>query len=428
MKEWKSSQRFMERAMKVLPGGVNSPVRSFRSVGGRPFVAVRGEGPSIFDLDGNSYIDLVGSWGPLILGHRDERVLQAIESALKNGFSFGITSEPEVLLAEKICSAVPSMEMLRLVSSGTEACMSVIRLARAFTKRRLILKFDGHYHGHADSFLIAAGSGLATLGLEDLKNQHLETIVIPFNDVEALQACFQKYGELLAGVILEVVTGNMGVVLPDPHFLKELRHLCSKSGSLLIFDEVMTGFRLSWRGAQGIYSIDPDLSCFGKIIGGGMPVGAYGGRRDIMSHIAPLGSVYQAGTLSGNPVACTAGLRTLEIIEAEGNLFYQKLDSMTAQWASELKAHIHHRSLPVSIVQMGSMLSIFFRQKPPRNFQEAKESDIDRFNKFFWALIDRGVYFPPSAFESCFVSIVHDQVLEPLVEASLSALDEVFSS
>jgi len=422
----KSSNEFMERAMKILPGGVNSPVRSFRSVGGRPFVALKGEGAHIFDIDGNSYIDLVGSWGPLILGHREPRVLKAIEEALQNGLSFGITSEPEVLLAEKISSAVPSMEMLRLVSSGTEACMSVIRLARGYTKRRLILKFDGHYHGHADSFLISAGSGVATLGLEDLKNQNLETIVLPFNNVEALQECFETYGDHLAGVILEVVTGNMGVVLPEPEFLKELRRLCSASGTLLIFDEVMTGFRLSWQGAQGIYAITPDLSCFGKIIGGGMPVGAYGGKREIMSHIAPLGSVYQAGTLSGNPVACSAGLRTLEVIEEGGATFYQKLDSMTAQWASELKAHIQHRSLPVSVVQIGSMLSVFFREQAPRNFQEAKDSDIERFNKFFWALMNRGVYFPPSAFESCFVSIAHEEVLEPLMEASLKALDEVF--
>lgn len=430
MKAFPKSEEILERARKILPGGVNSPVRSFQSVGGKAFVASHGQGPYIFDIDRNRYIDLVCSWGPLIHGHAHPEILEALRRRMEAGLSFGVSSEIELQLSEKISKAVPSMEMLRLVNSGTEACMSVIRLARAYTGRRIIVKFEGHYHGHSDSFLVAAGSGLATLGVSSSAGvDQTQTIVLPFNDVEALELTFNKFGQEIAAVILEVVAGNMGLVLPDLSFLQKLRSITQSHGSLLIFDEVITGFRLSWGGAQGLYGITPELSCFGKTIGGGLPVGAYGGKREIMSLVSPLGPVYQAGTLSGNPLAAQAGLTTLEMIEREADLFYQRLDSLTAEWASLLKSHIEHKGYPVSVVQCGSLLSVFFRPEPPRNFKEVKESDIGRFQSFFWKLIDLGVYFPPSAFETCFISAAHDEkVIEELSKACISALDACYKN
>lgn len=426
------SSELFKNAQSMIPGGVNSPVRSFASVGGHPFVASRGEGAHIYDVDGNQYIDLVGSWGPLIHGHNHPKVIEFVKNTLDKALSFGVSCEVEYQLCAKVREFVPSVEMIRLVNSGTEACLSAARLARAYTKRDYLVKFDGHYHGHGDSFLVAAGSGLATLGVSSSggvpESVSEKTIVIPFNNIEVLELCFEKHGSKIAGVMMEVVTGNMGVVLPDMKFLSKLRELCTKHSSVLIFDEVMTGFRLSKAGSQGIYQIQPDLSCFGKVIGGGMPVGAYGGKREIMKTVAPLGPMYQAGTLSGNPVACSAGLATLNLIDEDPNLFYQSLDHIGSEWASRLRSHIQHKSYPVSVEQIGSMLTVFFCPQKPTNFSEAKAADLNAFSRFFRALLERGVYYPPSQFESCFLSVAHsDEVMERVAEASLSALDEVFS-
>lgn len=415
-----------------MPGGVSSPVRSFSSVGGSPFVASHAQGPYVFDVDGNRFIDLVCSWGPLIHGYNHPDIHSKIESVLTKSSSFGITSVPEIQLTKKIVECIPSVEMLRLVNSGTEACMSALRLARAATKRNLIVKFDGHYHGHADSFLVAAGSGLATLGMSAsagvTPTVSKDTVVIPFNNSEAVEECFKKFGDQIAGVMLEVVTGNMGTVLPDPAFLQSLRSHCDQYKSILIFDEVMTGFRLSLSGAQGIFGIQPDLTCLGKIIGGGLPVGAYGGRKDLMELVAPLGPMYQAGTLSGNPLGSAAGLRSIELIQEYGaDLFYKTLDSAGNAWRSLLEAHIQHRSYPVSVEQFGSMLTIFFRSEKPKNYSEAKECDTERFKRFFWALLEKGVYYPPSQFEACFLSMAHsEEIMDEVARASTEALDKAF--
>jgi glutamate-1-semialdehyde 2,1-aminomutase len=430
MKNNKSSS-FFERAQKTLPGGVNSPVRSFRSVGGKPFIAESGDGAYLRDIDGNTYVDLVSSWGALIHGHNHPRIRESITEALRKGTSFGVTGEREVLLAEKMKSFVPGFDLVRLVNSGTEACMSAIRLARGATKRELILKFDGHYHGHGDSFLVAAGSGVAALhesASAGVPQSTVDsTLVIAFNDRQALAKVFDDFKGRIAGVMLEVVCGNMGCVLPDPEFLRDLRRLTQNDGALLIFDEVMTGFRLSRGGAQEIYGIEPDLSCFGKIMGGGLPVGAYGGRRDIMENVAPLGSVYQAGTLSGNPLGAAAGLASLELIEEEGVLFFQNLDAACSEWRSQLEAHIRSKGYPASVNQMGSMLSVFFCPEAPTNYAEAKKSDLNKFKTFFWSMLEQGVYYPPSQFESCFLSACHTgEVIDRVVEVSLSALDKAY--
>lgn len=431
MQEWTRSKKLYESAKKIIPGGVNSPVRSFRSVGGNPFVASHGKGPFIFDVDGNRYIDLVCSWGPLIHGHCHPEISQSISRALEKGVSFGISCELEYKLCEKIVRSVPSVEMIRLVSSGTEACLSAVRLARAHTQRSLILKFNGHYHGHADFFLVAAGSGLATMGISDSAGVTPEsissTLVAEFNSTEALEAVFKTYGDQLAGVILEVVSGNMGVVAPQPRFLSRLRELCTQHSTVLIFDEVMTGFRLSKAGAQGLYPVQPDLSCFGKVIGGGLPVGAYGGKREIMEKVAPAGSMYQAGTLSGNPLGAAAGVASLELIERGESEFYQRLDSFASEWANHIQAHIDHRSYPAVISQVGSMVTLFFAEKRPENFSEAKAANLESFKKFFWAMIQRGVYYPPSQFEAAFLSSQHESsIMEQVAEATVESLDEVF--
>lgn len=430
---FRRSNEIVEKAKKIMPGGVNSPVRSFSSVGGNPFVASKAEGPYLYDVDQNRYIDLVGSWGPMIHGHLNPQIIEAIEAAVGKSTSFGVTSVPEVRLCEKMVELVPSVEMIRLVNSGTEACMSAIRLARAYTKRNLILKFEGHYHGHGDSFLVSAGSGLATLGMSAsagvTEQCSHETIVIPFNNSEALENCFSKYGNQIAGTILELVTGNMGVVVPSADYIHLLRELCTKHSALMIADEVMTGFRLSMKGAQGLYNVEPDLSCFGKVIGGGLPVGAYGGKQEIMSIVAPLGPMYQAGTLSGNPLASAAGLKCLELIQEDEKLFFQTLDSRGSNLADYLRAHIEHKDYPVSIAQAGSMLTVFFRKDLPKNYQEAKESNTQLFSKFFWALLERGVYYPPSQFEACFLSMAHDQeIMDRVAGAICEALDESFKN
>lgn len=425
------SREIFSRAQTVMPGGVNSPVRSFRSVGGDPFIAQRGEGAFIFDVDGNKYIDLVCSWGALIHGHSRSEIVAAVEKALKSGASFGVTCEIEIALGEAIKSAVSTVELVRLVNSGTEACMSAIRLARGYTGRELIVKFDGHYHGHGDSFLVGAGSGVATLHQSESAGVPQSTVerslVVPFNDREAIKKLFKDYGSRIAAVILEPVSGNMGCVLPDPEFLIDLRRLTTEHKSLLIFDEVMTGFRLGRSGAQGLYAIDPDLSCFGKVIGGGLPLAAYGGRKEIMSSVSPLGPVYQAGTLSGNPLASAAGLASLQIIEKTERDLFPYLDSISSEWKSALQSHIRLKGYPVSVSQIGSMLSVFFRPEPPRNFAEAKESDLPRFKKFFWSLLRRGVYYPPSQYEACFLSSAHgEELMETVADASLKALDEAY--
>jgi glutamate-1-semialdehyde 2,1-aminomutase len=425
------SQQILERAQKIVPGGVSSPVRSFKSVGGKPFVAASADGAYITDVDGNKMIDLVCSWGALIHGHNHPAIRSAIEEALLKGTSFGITCEKEVELCELMTKSVPGLEMVRLVNSGTEACMSAVRLARGATGRDIIIKFDGNYHGHADSFLAAAGSGVATLqvaGSAGVTPKTLQdTIVLPFNDVSALERAFANFGKKIAGVILEVVCGNIGVVLPELSFLQNLRRLTTETNSILIFDEVMTGFRLSLSGAQGIYGIKPDLITLGKIIGGGLPVGAYGGRADLMKHIAPLGNVYQAGTLSGNPLGAAAGFASLQLLIKNEKDFYQSLDVAASEWKSQLESHIATKGYEACVVQIGSMLSVFFRKEPPKNYDEVKQSDTKRFNKFFWSLMNRRIYYPPSAFEACFLSSAHtEKIMDEVIEGSIEAMDEAF--
>jgi glutamate-1-semialdehyde 2,1-aminomutase len=427
------SQKIFQRGKEVMPGGVNSPVRSFKSVGGNPFVASKGDGPYIHDVDGNKFVDLVGSWGALLHGHNHPRIKGAIEEALAHGTSFGVTCEKEIELAEMITKSVSSCEMVRLVNSGTEACMSAIRLARGATKRKIIVKFDGHYHGHSDSFLIAAGSGAATLHVSGsagvTKELIKDTLVIPYNNIEELEKVFKDHKDQIAAVVLEVVCGNMGVVLPQPGFLSKLRSLADQSKTLVIFDEVMTGFRLAKEGVESIYGIRPDLICFGKIIGGGMPVGAYGGKKDLMQQVAPLGPVYQAGTLSGNPLAAAAGWASLKVIEEEGSEIYSALDKKGVLWKDELQTYIQMKGYPASVTQMGSMLSVFFREIAPKNFDEAKKADEEAFKRFFWSLMEQGIYYPPSAFESCFLSTAHDDaVMEKVVNSSKRALDDAFAA
>ncbi|MBN8553840.1 MAG: glutamate-1-semialdehyde 2,1-aminomutase [Deltaproteobacteria bacterium] len=431
MSEQSRSREILTKAEKIIPGGVNSPVRSFKSVGGNAFVASHGDGPYLIDVDGNKMIDLVCSWGALIHGHNHPAIRSAVEENLQKGTSFGITCEKEIELCELITKSVPGIDMVRLVNSGTEACMSAIRLARGATQRDIIIKFDGNYHGHADSFLVGAGSGVATLqvaGSAGVTQKVLQdTIVLPFNDVLALEKTFANFGNKIAGVILEVVCGNIGVVLPELSFLQTLRRLCTENKSILIFDEVMTGFRLSLSGAQGIYGIKPDLITLGKIIGGGMPVGAYGGREDLMKNIAPLGSVYQAGTLSGNPLCSAAGVASLQLILKNEKDFYQNLDANASEWKSQLDAHIESQGYEACVVQMGSMVSVFFCKSAPKNYAEVKLSDTNRFNRFFWSLMKKNIYYPPSAFEACFLSSAHDEkIMEELIGKSIEAIDEAF--
>jgi glutamate-1-semialdehyde 2,1-aminomutase len=397
------SEALFSRAQGSIPGGVNSPVRAFRSVGGTPRFMARGEGSHIFDVDGNEYIDYVCSWGPLVLGHRPKVVIDALQTVLELGTSFGAPTGREVELAELIIDAVPSIEMVRLVNSGTEACMSALRLARGYTGREITLKFEGCYHGHVDSLLVKAGSGVATLSLPDTagvpRGFSETTIAVPFNDLDRVEAVFKERGDQIAAVIVEPVCGNMGCVPPQPGFLEGLRRITAQYGSVLIFDEVMTGFRLSRGGAQKLYGVTPDLTTLGKILGGGLPIAAYGGRAEIMGKVAPAGPVYQAGTLSGNPLAVSAGIAMLTYLERHPEV-YDIMEHSTAALAAQPPSG-------VCVNRVGSMYTLFFQEGPVRNYEEAKRSDTAAFGRFFHHLLENGVYFPPSQFEAGFVSAVH---------------------
>ncbi len=413
MKQQRSAALF-ERAARVIPGGVNSPVRAFRAVGGTPPFIARGEGARIWDADGNCYLDYVGSWGPLLLGHAHPDVVAAIEDAARGGTSFGLPTEREVELAELICGAMPSIEMVRLVNSGTEATMSALRLARAFTRRELVVKFEGCYHGHVDSLLVKAGSGVATLGIPDTTGVPAAfaetTIALPYNSVAAVEQAFARYGDRIAAVIVEPVAGNMGCVPPAPGFLEALRDLTMRHGALLVFDEVMTGFRLALGGAQQVYGIRPDLTTLGKVIGGGLPIGAYGGRADIMRMVAPSGPVYQAGTLSGNPVAVSAGLATLKRLKQHPEI-YTQLEQRTARLAAAASGRI-------TVNRAGSMITFFFTSGPVTDYESARRCDTARFARFHRWLLERGICLPPSQFEAAFVSAAHgDEEIAQTVEA-----------
>ncbi len=424
-----------ERACRVIPGGVNSPARAFGAVGGQPLVIARGHGPYLYDVDGNEYLDYIGSWGPLILGHAHPKVVQAVEEALRQGSSFGAPTERETELAELIIDAMPSVEMVRMVSSGTEAAMSAIRLARGFTGRDLIIKFAGCYHGHVDSLLVQAGSSATTLGVPNSpgvpKGCTADTLSLQFNDVEGLAEAFRVHGDKIAGVILEPIVGNMGLVLPKGEFLTELRRLTAKHGALLIYDEVMTGFRVAHGGAQEYFkahgwpAVDwPDLTVLGKIIGGGLPVGAYGGRADIMKKISPSGPVFQAGTLSGNPLAMASGIATLRELRAHPP--YERLERLTATLAEGLSQAAAAAGVPHQVQQAGSMITLFFNSEPVTDYPSALKSDTQRFAKFFWAMMDRGMYLPCSQFEAAFVSAAHSEAqIEQTLKAAREALAEV---
>lgn len=398
-----------ERAKAVIPGGVNSPVRAFRSVGRDPVFIEKGEGARLWDIDGNSYIDYVGSWGPLILGHAHPEVVQAIKRTAERGTSYGAPTEIETELAEEVLKAYPSMDMVRMANSGTEATMSALRLVRGVTGRNKIVKFEGCYHGHADSLLIKAGSGALTFGVPTSPGvpdtTAATTLVARYNDLEGLKALFQKQGEEIAGVIVEPVAGNMGVVLPEPGFLEGLRELTQQYGALLIFDEVMTGFRVSYGGAQGRFGIDPDITCLGKIIGGGLPVGAFGGKKKYMDQVAPSGPIYQAGTLSGNPLAMAAGLTTLRLLQKPG--VYAELERKTSYLAEGLKEIADEQGLPIWVNSIGAMFSAFFTQQPVRDFASACTSDVERFTSYFQGMLKHGIYLAPSQYEAVFLSLAH---------------------
>lgn len=415
------------RACNTIPGGVNSPVRAFRSVGGTPRFIERAKGAHVWDADGTRYIDYVGSWGPAILGHAHPEVIQAVQKAAENGLSFGAPTEAEIEIAEAIVTRLPSMEQVRLVSSGTEATMSAIRLARGYTGRPRIIKFEGCYHGHADSLLVKSGSGMLTFGNPTSSGVPPEfiqyTLVLDFNDLDAVAAAFQKYPDDIACIIVEPIAGNMNLVKPRPGFLEGLRELCTRYGAVLIFDEVMTGFRAGPQGVQGLAGITPDLTTLAKVIGGGMPVGAFGGRADIMAHIAPLGGVYQAGTLSGNPVAVASGLTTLRLLGAPG--FYENLSARSAQLAQGLQERARAAGIAFSADSVGGMFGLYFRDSIPTTFAEISESDVDMFKHFFHGMLERGVHFAPSAFEAGFISGAHD---EAIIDETLAISESVFAS
>jgi glutamate-1-semialdehyde 2,1-aminomutase len=425
------------RAGRVIPGGVNSPARAFGGVGGQPIVIARGQGPYLYDVDGNEYVDYVGSWGPLILGHGHPKVVAAVEEALRQGSSFGAPTERETELAELVIAAMPSIEMVRFVNSGTEAAMSAIRLARGFTGRDLIVKFAGCYHGHVDSLLVQAGSSATTLGVPNSpgvpKGCTADTLALQFNDTQGLAEAFQVHGDKVAGVILEPIVGNMGLVWPTGEFLSELRRLTEQHGALLIYDEVMTGFRLAYGGAQQFLKVHglqpagmPDLTILGKIIGGGLPVGAYGGRADIMKKVSPSGPVFQAGTLSGNPLAMASGIATLR--QLRDHPPYERLDQLAQRLCEGLASLAKNAGVTHQIQRAGSMFTLFFGSGPITNYPSALKSDTQRFARFFWSMLDRGVYLPCSQFEAAFVSAAHtEQVIKQTLSAAREAMGDVAS-
>ena len=416
-----------KEALAVIPGGVNSPVRAFRSVGGDPIFFERGKGSRLWDIDGNEYIDYVGSWGPAILGHANKEVVDAVKKSLDSGFSFGAPTLGETTLVRKVQEFFPSMEKIRLVSSGTEACMSVLRVARAFTKRDKILKFTGCYHGHADMLLVKAGSGALTLGLPDSPGVPADatkhTLLGQYNDVDGLKAVFSEHPDQIAAIILEPIVGNAGFIRPSKDFLKAMEALCKKHGTLLIFDEVMTGFRVAPGGAQQLFGMKPDLTTLGKVIGGGMPIGAYGGRRDVMSMVAPEGPVYQAGTLSGNPVAVACGLKTLEILQRKG--VFEGLAEKTKMLMDGMVKIAKASNIPLVADFEGGMFGFFFSDKPVTCLEDAKKSDAARFNKFFHEMLKKGIYLAPSAYEAGFVSTEHT---ESDIKNTLAAAEKIFQS
>ena len=420
------NQQLFESAQRHIPGGVNSPVRAFRSVGGVPRFFTRGEGPRVWDADGQSYLDYVGSWGPLILGHAHPESVKAVQDAAVRGLSFGAPTEAEIEIADLLCDILPSLDMVRLVSSGTEATMSAIRLARGHTGRDLLVKFEGCYHGHSDSLLVKAGSGLLTFGNPSSGGVPADvakhTLVLEYNNAEQLAEAFAKQGQEIAAVIVEPVAGNMNLIAPKPEFLQAMRELCSKHGAVLIFDEVMTGFRVGPQCAQGLFGITPDLTTLGKVIGGGMPVAAFGGKREIMEKIAPLGPVYQAGTLSGNPVAVAAGLVTLKATRAQG--FYESLAARTRQLTEGLTAAAKKHGVTFCAQSVGGMFGLYFSATPPTSFAEVMQCDKEAFNRFFHAMLEAGHYLAPSAFEAGFVSAAHS---EADIAATIAAAEAIFA-
>ena len=429
MHQIKNSNTFFERAQKVIPGGVNSPVRAFKAVGGNPLFIKSAKGAIMTDVDDNEYIELINSWGPMILGHGNEAIQEAVREAVVRSLSFGAPTYAEIEMAELICKMVPSIEKVRMVNSGTEATMSAIRLARGFTGRDKVIKFEGCYHGHGDSFLIAAGSGAITLGEPNspgvTRGTAQDTLAVPYNDLNAVHEAVSLNQGQIAAIIIEPVAGNMGCVLPQEGYLQGLRSICDEEGIVLIFDEVMTGFRLSKAGAQGIYGVQPDLTTLGKIIGGGMPVGAYGGKKEIMDFVAPEGPVYQAGTLSGNPIAMAAGLAMLKQLDDMDHL-YSSLEANTAQLEKGIQEQLTKRGLPYTMNRVGSMINLFFTDKKVTNFEDAKACNLELFGLFFRAMLERGVYLPPSQFESYFISLaLDDKLLERVVEATGDALDAI---
>lgn len=425
MKSFDKSQAAFSEAVQVMPGGVNSPVRAFKSVQMDPIFMERGKGSKLYDIDGNEYIDYVLSWGPLILGHAHDEVVEALKKVTENGTSFGAPTELETKLANLVIERVPSIEVVRMVNSGTEATMSALRLARGFTGRNIIMKFEGCYHGHGDSLLIKAGSGVATLGLPDSpgvpEGVAKNTITVPYNDLESVRYAFNEYGNDIAAIIVEPVAGNMGFVQPLPGFLEGLREITEQNGSLLIFDEVMTGFRVGYNCAQGHFNIKPDLTCLGKVIGGGLPVGAYGGKAEIMRQIAPAGPIYQAGTLSGNPLAMTAGLETLSRLTPET---YAEFDRKAARLLEGFSRAAEKYDIPHHVDRVGSMLGFFFTNEKVINFETAKTSDLEMFSKYYREMIEQGVFLPPSQFEAYFLSTAHT---DEDIEKTIAAAEESFA-
>ena len=424
------SESLFQKAQRFIPGGVNSPVRAFKAVGGNPLFIARAKGSRITDVDGNEFIDYVSSWGPLIFGHAHPKIVEAVRKQAGLGTSFGAPTELEVELAQKVVAAVPSIEIVRLVSSGTEATLTALRLARGFTGRDKIVKFEGCYHGHGDSLLVKAGSGVLSLGLPDcpgiVDDLAKKTLTLPYNDAKAVEELFAKMGKEIACLIVEPIVGNMGVVPPQPGFLELLRRVTAESGALLIFDEVITGFRVSYGGAQKLYGVSPDLTCLGKIIGGGLPVGAYGGKKEIMDHIAPTGSVYQAGTLSGNPLAVTAGIEMLNLLSQPG--VYDDLEAKSERLCNGFKENVKKAGVTATFTRVGSMFSMFFSGQEIVNFESVKTSDTDLFKRYFNAMLEEGIYIAPSQYEAGFMSAVHtNKDIDQTIEAQARALQKAVS-